>query len=427
MTELDSKTPVDDDSPSPSQDTPRGPAPIEGVSAARRWAAIAALALGGFGIGVTEFATLGLLPDLASDLLPQAYAADPASANATAGIMVSVYALGVVVGAPTITALAARMSRKRLLLVLLAVFVVGNLLSAVLPSFGLVTAARFLSGIPHGAYFGVASLVAASLMGPGKRAMGVSLVLAGLTVANIVGVPLGTFVGQSFGWRTTYLMVTLIFAVTLVFVLIAVPFRPGDRSATMRNELSAFRRPLVWLTLLMGSVGFGGMFAVYTYVTPLTTDVTGLEASFVPIVLVVFGIGMTVGNLLGGWFTDHGVKRSLIVAMGGLGIAVLALGLTAQSPVGLIASILFVGFFVGGAGPAVQTRLMDVSHDAQSVAAALNHSALNIGNSLGAYLGGLVIAAGLGYTSPAFVGLGLATVGILVALISFAVERRRGR
>ncbi|WP_378145373.1 MFS transporter [Cnuibacter sp. UC19_7] len=427
MPELDSKTPVDDDSPSPSQDTPRGPAPIEGVSAARRWAAIAALALGGFGIGVTEFATLGLLPDLASDLLPQAYAADPASANATAGIMVSVYALGVVVGAPTITALAARMSRKRLLLVLLAVFVVGNLLSAVLPSFGLVTAARFLSGIPHGAYFGVASLVAASLMGPGKRAMGVSLVLAGLTVANIVGVPLGTFVGQSFGWRTTYLMVTLIFAVTLVFVLIAVPFRPGDRSATMRNELSAFRRPLVWLTLLMGSVGFGGMFAVYTYVTPLTTDVTGLEASFVPIVLVVFGIGMTVGNLLGGWFTDHGVKRSLIVAMGGLGIAVLALGLTAQSPVGLIASILFVGFFVGGAGPAVQTRLMDVSHDAQSVAAALNHSALNIGNSLGAYLGGLVIAAGLGYTSPAFVGLGLATVGILVALISFAVERRRGR
>ncbi|AXH36627.1 MFS transporter [Humibacter sp. BT305] len=400
---------------------------MSGVSTARRWAALLALALGGFGIGVTEFATLGLIPDLASDLLPDAYSADPASANATAGILVSVYALGVVVGAPTITALAARVSRKRLLLVLLGVFVVGNLLSALLPSFGLVMAARFVSGIPHGAYFGVASLVAASLMGPGKRAMGVSLVLSGLTVANIVGVPLGTFVGQTFGWRTTYLMVTLIFAVTLVFVLIAVPFRRGDPTATVKNELSAFRRPLVWLTLLMGSVGFGGMFAVYTYVTPLTTDVTGLDASFVPIVLVVFGVGMTVGNLLGGWFTDHGVKRSLIVAMGGLGLSVLALGLTSASPVGLIASILFVGFFVGGAGPAVQTRLMDVSRDAQSVAAALNHSALNIGNSLGAYLGGLVIAAGLGYTSPAFVGVALATAGILVALISFAFERRRGR
>ncbi|ARJ07221.1 arabinose ABC transporter permease [Cnuibacter physcomitrellae] len=422
---MDSKTPVDEDSP--SQDTPRGPAAVSRVSTARRWAALLALALGGFGIGVTEFATLGLIPDLASDLLPDAYSADPASANATAGILVSVYALGVVVGAPTITALAARVSRKRLLLVLLGVFVVGNLLSAVLPSFGLVMAARFVSGIPHGAYFGVASLVAASLMGPGKRAMGVSLVLSGLTVANIVGVPLGTFVGQTFGWRTTYLMVTLIFAVTLVFVLIAVPFRRGDPTATVKNELSAFRRPLVWLTLLMGSVGFGGMFAVYTYVTPLTTDVTGLDASFVPIVLVVFGVGMTVGNLLGGWFTDHGVKRSLIVAMGGLGLSVLALGLTSASPVGLIASILFVGFFVGGAGPAVQTRLMDVSRDAQSVAAALNHSALNIGNSLGAYLGGLVIAAGLGYTSPAFVGVALATAGILVALISFAVERRRGR
>jgi MFS transporter, DHA1 family, inner membrane transport protein len=426
VTELDRSNPVDEDSPLSPQDTPRGPAPVSGVSSARRWAAILALALGGFGIGVTEFATLGLIPDLASDLLPEAYATDPESANATAGILVSVYALGVVVGAPTITALAARLSRKRLLLMLVAVFVIGNLLSAILPSFGLVVAARFISGIPHGAYFGIASLVAASLMGPGKRAMGVSLVLAGLTVANIVGVPLGTFVGQEYGWRMTYVMVAVIFAITLLFILIAVPFRPGDPTATMRNELSAFRRPLVWLTLLMGSIGFSGMFAVYTYVTPLTTDVTGLDASFVPFVLVVFGIGMTLGNLLGGWLTDHGVKRSLLVTMGGLGLAVLALGLTSWSPVGLMVSIFFVGFFVGGAGPAVQTRLMDVSHDAQSVAAALNHSALNIGNSLGAFLGGLVISAGLGYTSPAFVGLTLALGGIAVAVISFAVERRRG-
>ncbi|MFB2582480.1 MFS transporter [Herbiconiux sp. P15] len=394
------------------------------MTPARRQLAILALALGGFGIGVTEFVTMGLLPDIAADLLPAQYAADAASANAQAGWLVSAYALGVVVGAPTIAALAARWPRKRLLLALVAVFVVGNLLSAVLPSFELVLAARFLSALPHGAYFGIASLVAASLMGPDRRARGVAFVLGGLAIANVVGVPFGTYLGQTFGWRSAYLLVAVIFVVTLAAIVLTVPFSPGDPTATLRNELSAFTRLQVWLTLLLGSVGFAGIFAVYTYIAPVVTDVVGLGEGFVPWTLVAFGVGMTVGTFLSGWLTDRSVKLSLVISLVGVGVSVLAFALFAHTALGLIVCITLIGLFAGSCSPAVQTRLMDVAHDAQSIAAALNHSALNIGNSLGAFLGGLVIAAGFGYLSPAVVGVALAGLGLVVLALSFTVERR---
>ena len=397
------------------------------IGPVRRWLAILALALGGFGIGVTEFVTMGLLPNIAQDLLPTQYAADSAGANAQAGLLVSAYALGVVVGAPTIAAAAARWPRKRLLIVLVTVFLIGNLLTAVLPSFELVLAARFLSAVPHGAYFGIASLVAASLMGPDKRARGVAFVLGGLAIANVVGVPFGTYLGQNLGWRSAYVLVTIIFAITVVAIAVSVPFRPGDRTATMRNELTAFTRLQVWLTLAVGSIGFGGIFAVYTYIAPVVTDVSGLDASLVPWVLVVFGAGMTIGNFVSGWLTDRSVKRSLIISVTGLGLAVLGFALFAHTPVGLFVFIFLIGGFAGSCSPAIQTRLMDVSHNAQSIAAALNHSSLNIGNTLGAFLGGAVIAAGFGYIAPAYVGIGLAVVGLTVLLISFGVDRRRAR
>lgn len=411
----------------PRQDTDAGPAPLHDIGVVRRWLAIVALALGGFGIGVTEFVTMGLLPNIAQDLLPGTYAVDPASANASAGYLVSAYALGVVVGAPTIAAAAARWPRKRLLVVLVSVFVAGNLLSAVLPSFGLVLAARFLSGLPHGAYFGIASLVAASLMGPGKRARGVSFVLAGLTIANVVGVPAGTFIGQELGWRSAYLMVTVIFALTLVAILAAVPFRPGDPSATMRNELRVFGRLQVWLTLVLASIGFGGVFAVYTFIAPVVTDVAGLASGVVPWVLVVFGVGMTGGNFLSGWLADRSVSRTLLISLSALGISALGFALFANTTPGLLIFIFLIGACAGACSPAIQTRLMDVSHNAQSIAAALNHSSLNIGNSVGAFLGGLAIAAGFGYLSPAVVGVGLAAVGLCVLVLSLGIDRRRAR
>lgn len=389
--------------------------------------ALLALALGGFGIGSTEFVAMGLLPEIGRDLLPALAASSPDDANAQAGWIISAYALGVVVGAPTIAAVAARWPRKRLLLTLLVVFTVGTIASALLPTFELVLAARFLSALPHGAYFGIASLVAASLMGPGKRARGVALVLSGLTIANVIGVPLITWLGQAQGWRTAYLAVAGIFALTFVAVAIAVPWQAGDPGATLARELKAFSRVQVWFALAIGAIGFGGLFAVYSYVAPLATEVTGLPASMVPVVLVAFGLGMTIGNFVGGRLADWSVRRSMYLFFAVLAVALFVLGLTAANPAGLFVGVFLIGGSSAALSPTIQARLMDVARDSQSIAAALNHSALNIGNSLGALLGGLAIAGGLGYVAPIWIGLGLTFAGILLAIASFAIDRSRGR
>lgn len=397
------------------------------LSPARIRFALLALALGGFGIGSTEFVAMGLLPNIAADLLPAVYAQSPDDANASAGWIISAYALGVVVGAPTIAAAAARWPRKRLLLVLLTAFALGTLASALLPTFGLVLVARFASALPHGAYFGIASLVAASLMGPGKRARGVALVLSGLTIANVIGVPAITWLGQAAGWRVAYVAVAGIFALTFLAVLIAVPWQAGDPQATMKRELRAFSRVQVWFALAIGAIGFGGLFAVYSYVAPLATEVTGLPAALVPVVLIVFGIGMTVGNLAGGRLADWSVRRSMYMFFGILAAALVLLGFTAQNPVGLLAGVFLVGASSAALSPTIQARLMDVARDSQSIAAALNHSALNLGNWLGAVLGGIAIAGGLGYVAPIWIGLVLTIAGVLLALATFAIDRARGR
>jgi MFS transporter, DHA1 family, inner membrane transport protein len=386
--------------------------------------AILALALGGFGIGLTEFVAMGLLPNLAADLLPDVWSASHERANAQAGWLVSAYALGVVVGAPTIAALAARFPRKQLLLACVGVFVLGTVASAVLPTFGLVLVSRFVAALPHGAYFGIAALVAASLMGPGKRGRGVAFVLGGLTIANVVGVPAITFLGQQAGWRVAYLAVAVVFVLTFVAVALLVPLQAGDPAATMRRELRVFRRPQVWLTLLVGSLGFGGFFAVYTYIAPVATNITALEPGVLPWVLAVFGIGMTVGNFAGGRAADHHVLGTLFVCFGIFAVSLTGFALTAQTPVGIFVFSFLVGAAAAALSPAIQTRLMDVAGDAQTLAAAINHSALNIGNSLGAYLGGVTIAAGLGYLSPTWVGLLLCVPGVGLALISLGLQRR---
>ncbi|BDZ44280.1 MFS transporter [Naasia aerilata] len=397
------------------------------LSPARVRLALLALALGGFGIGCTEFVAMGLLPNLARDLLPDVYAASPATANGQAGALIAAYAMGVVVGAPTIAAFSARFARKKLLLVLLAVVTVATIASATLPSFGLVFAARFVAALPHGAYFGVASLVAASLLGPGKRGQGVAFVIGGLTIANVVGVPAITWLGQETGWRMAYVAVAAVFALTFLSVAAVVPAQPGNPGATVGHELKAFRRPQVWFALGIGSVGFSGLFAVYTYISPIATDVTGLPLAVVPIVLVVFGLGMTVGNFAGGWFVDRGVKRALLVAFGGTIVALAVLLFTVSTAAGLFACCFLLGAAIGGGSIAIQVRLLDVAGDSQTIAAAVNHSALNIGNTLGAALGGAVVAAGLGYVAPVGVGLALSVVGVLLAIVSFTVEARQRR
>jgi DHA1 family inner membrane transport protein len=395
------------------------------LSPARIRLALLALALGGFGIGATEFVAMGLLPNLAEDLLPALYRSSPEDANGQAGMLISAYALGVVVGAPTIAAIAARFPRKKLLLALLAIIVVATVSSAVLPSFGLVLLARFVSGLPHGAYFGVASLVAASLMGPGQRGRGIAFVLSGLTISNVVGVPLITLLGQLHGWRVAYLAVAGIFVLTFVAVSFFVPIQPGDVHATMRRELAAFTRSQVWLALGIGAIGFGGFFAVYTYISPVVTDVTMLPLSFVPIALVIFGIGMTIGNLIGGRLADHHVMRTLFACFGLLIVALIGFALTAGSVVGLLVFAFLTAFASAALSPAIQTRLMDVAGDSQTMAAAVNHSSLNLGNSLGAFLGGLTIAAGFGYLSSTWVGLALCVAGVGIAVFSALLQRVR--
>lgn len=394
------------------------------LSPARVRLALLALALGGFGIGAAEFTAMGVLPEIARDLLPQLAVSDPDEAIARAGILISAYAAGVVVGAPTIAVVAARFPRKGLLLTLVAAFTVGTLASALAPTFELVVVARFVAALPHGAYFGVAALVAASLMGPGKRGQGIALVLSGLTIANVIGVPAITFLGQNAGWRAAYLAVAAIFALTVVAVALVVPKQPGDAGATIRRELGGFARPAVWLALLTGSLGFGGLFAVYTYVAPLTTEVTALPSAVVPIALVVMGVGMTAGNLLGGRLADTGALRAVFICFGLLVAALLGLALTAPTVPGLFVGLFAVGFAAAAISPAIQTRLMDVAGDSQTLAAAANHSALNIGNTIGALLGGAVIAAGWGYLAPTWVGLALCLPGILFAVLGGLVTAR---
>jgi len=397
------------------------------LSPARTRLALLALALGGFGIGATEFVAMGLLPQIAQNLLPGVWETSSDDAIAQAGVMIAAYALGVVVGAPTIAVFAARLPRRGILLGLTAAFTIGTVASALAPTFELVVLFRFLAALPHGAYFGIAALVAASLMGPGKRGQGVALVLSGLTVANVVGVPLITALGQSAGWRAAYLVVAAIFALSVLAIRLTVPQQPGDPDATPRRELGALRRPAVWFALLTGSVGFAGFFAVYTYVAPLTTEVTGLPAAAVPWALVTLGLGMTLGNFVGGWAADRGVLRTLFVSFAVFAVALTGLGLTAPYPVGLFVFLFGVGAAASALSPAIQTRLMDVAGDSQTLAAAVNHSALNIGNALGAFLGGAVIAAGWGYLAPTWLGLALCVPGVLLALAGAWVTSRSAR
>lgn len=384
--------------------------------------ALLSLAVGSFGIGMTEFVIMGLLPEIAQDLLPDVWAASSEQAIGQSGVLISLYALGVVIGAPTIAGAVARFPRHRVMLALAIALTLGNALTVVLPGFGLVGASRLLAGLPHGAYFGIGALVAADMLGPGKRAQGVAFILTGLTVANVVGVPLGTYLGQQWGWRTAFLVVTGVFALAAMCIALFVPAHPGDPGRTLRSELGVFRVPQVWLTLGMGAIGFGGFFAVYSYIAPLVTEVAGAPQWVVPLTLVLVGVGMTGGNLAGGRLADRDLRGTLVWGLAALAAVLVLLALLAFSVVPLIITAMLVGAIASVLSPAIQTRLMDVAGDNQSIAAALNHSALNIGNSLGAFLGGAAISLGFGFTAPEWVGAVPALLGLAIVLIAYRVQ-----
>lgn len=393
---------------------------IEKRGAAKR--ALLSLAIGSFGIGMTEFVIMGLLPNIAADLLSSLWRSSQEEALSQAGWLISLYALGVVVGAPTIAGFVARFPRHRVMIGLALALTLFNALTVVLPTFELVGASRFLAGLPHGAYFGIGALVAADVMGPGNRAKGVAFILTGLTIANVVGVPIGTFLGQQWGWQVAFGVVAGVFALATLCIAFFVPEHPGEPGRTMRAELRVFRIPQVWFALGIGAIGFGGFFAVYSYIAPVVTEVAGSPEWAVPIVLVLMGVGMTVGNLIGGHLADISLKRTLLSGLAVLAAVLVLLALLSFWIVSLAVMVFVVGLVSSALSPTIQTRLMDVAEDNQSIAAALNHSALNIGNSLGAFLGGAVIALGWGFTAPAWTGAALAAAGLAIALISYRVE-----
>ncbi|MEU4655915.1 MFS transporter [Streptomyces sp. NPDC023723] len=379
--------------------------------------ALLALAVGAFGIGTTEFVMMGLLPDVADDLgisLP------------AAGHLVSAYALGVVVGAPLLAALTARLPRRTVLIGLMALFVIGNALSAVAPGESSLLAARFLSGLPHGAFFGVGAVVATGMVAPERKARSVSLMFLGLTIANVIGVPAATAMGQALGWRATFLGVSAIGVAAMAALLLLVP---RDRAAVpsaggLRGELRALRSVPVWLALGTTVAGFGALFSAYSYITPMLTDSAGYADTSVTLLLALFGVGATAGNLLGGRLADRSLRGTLIAGLVSLAVILALFPLLMRTPFTATAAVLLLGATAFITSSPLQLMVMEKASAAPSLASSANQAAFNLANAGGAWIGGLALAAGLGVTSPALAGSALAVLGLAVAGAAWAVDRR---
>ncbi|MCQ4117681.1 MFS transporter [Rhodococcus tibetensis] len=377
-----------------------------------------ALAMGGFGIGLTEFVIMGLLPEVSADFRVS---------ESVAGYLISGYALSVAVGAIVITAAVTRFDRKRVLEFLMVLFIGGNLLSALAPTYEVMMAGRILAALCHGAFFGIGSVLAADLVPASKKAGAIAMMFAGLTIANVLGVPFGTFLGQQFGWRSTFWAITVIGVIALIGIATLVPVlaRASDpASAGLRGELRAFRSPQVWFSIAVTVLGFGGMFGAFTYIAFTLTEVGGFASTSVPWLLVLFGGGLFVGNFLGGRAADKALTRTLITILAVLAVVLVVFALTAGSKPMTIVALFLMGAFGFATVPGLQMRIMNYAKEAPTMASGANIAAFNVGNALGAWLGGITIAAGLGFTSPIWMGAAL-TGGALVVLVLATVLDRR--
>ena len=376
-----------------------------------------ALAMGGFAIGTSEFAAMSLLPYFSPDL---------GINEAVASHVISAYALGVVIGAPVLAVLGARMSRRRLLIALMLAYALGNLLTAFAATYGQMLVARFLAGLPHGAFFGVAALVAASVVGPNERNKAVARVMIGLTVATVLGVPFANVLGQSIGWRWGFGLVAVLACLTATAVFFKAPNDQPRRDINPLSELGALGNRQVLLTLATAAIGFGGFFAVYTYVASTLIEVTRAGEAAVPPVLALMGIGMTLGTLLAGWGADRNAVATAWTILGASFLLMLAYPSTTGN-VWLMALVLFGIGLSGGFGTVLQTRLMDVAGEAQTMAAAMNHSAFNVANALGPLFASMAVAAGYGFPSSGYVGAALTTAGMVVYALTLWDARRGPR
>lgn len=384
-----------------------------------------ALAVGGFGIGLTEFVIAGLLPEVARDF---------AVTETAAGWLISGYALSVAVGGVALTLAASRLPRKQVLLGLMVLFIVGNLLSAIGTSYAVMMTGRVIAALCHGAFFGIGSVVAASLVTKERAASAIALMFAGLTTANVLGVPLGTLLGQQLGWRSTFWAITGIGIVALAAIAALVPTSVNDRdpdgsgthrgtwAAGIRHELSAFANRQVWFSLLVTVLGFGGMFGAFTYIAFTLTEVSGFSSGAVPWLLILFGVGLFVGNLLGGRGANRSVPRTLITVLAALTVVMVGFALTAESQVLTMLALVLMGAFGFATVPGLQLRIMSNAGSAPTLASGANIAAFNVGNALGAWLGGVTIAAGLGYVSTIWAGAAMAGAALLTLLIAERVR-----
>ena len=363
-----------------------------------------ALSMGGFAIGTSEFVIMGLITEMARDL---------GVTEPQVGHVISAYALGVVVGAPLLAIWGAKRRRRSLLLGFMGFYAVGNLACALAPDYYSLMLARFVAGLPHGAYFGVAALVAAHISPPEQRGTAVGRVMLGLSVALLVGNPLATWLGQVFGWRIAFVLVSLIALATVAMTAWRLPAGMGAPRTDALRELHDFNRAPVWLTLGIGAIGFAGMFAVFSYLTPTLLQVTGVGEGFIPFALMAFGIGSILGTLAGGWLFDRFGFRGAGIVLAWSMLLLLLFPLAAQSAWTVLPLVVAVGS-MGALGPVLQSHLMDVARDAQTLAAASHHAAFNAANALGPWLGGMAITAGYGWTSTGYVGAATALGGLLI-------------
>jgi DHA1 family arabinose polymer transporter-like MFS transporter len=370
------------------------------------------LALGGFGIGMTEFVMMGILPDIATGLnitIPEA------------GYLISAYALGVVVGAPTLVGMMAKRAPKSVLILFMALFTAFNALSAFSPNFYVLMLCRFMSGVPHGAFFGVGAVVASRMAEPGKVAAAVATMFTGLTLANVVGVPLGTWLGHNLSWRLVFLVVAAIGLLTVVSLHKLVPYFEPNKTGSFMQDLKIFRKPGLWLAIGITAIGTGGFFAWFSYITPLLTDITRFSPGTIPVIMTVVGVGMTVGVILGGRLADRFAPlKAVAILLVTMTILLCLNGLLAGSQPAMLVLAFATGANALAMGPPIQMLLMDQAGEAEMLGSSLGQSGFNIGNATGAFLGGIPLTLGYSYVAPQWVAAGLAVAGVALSLVMLA-------
>lgn len=378
--------------------------------------AIWMLAIGAFAIGMTEFVIMGLLPNIARDF-------DVTVSQA--GQLITGYALGVAIGGPIIVMLTIKWNRKYLLIVLMGIFIIGNLTASFSPNYGFMMTSRIITSLAHGSFFGIGSILAASMVRPEKRASAMALMFMGLSMSNILGVPFGTLIGQNFGWPMTFIIISIIGALALIGIIIFVPMQRETIKSSVLNELQILKEKRLWLTLAVTLFGFSSVFAYFTYISTVLIDVSNVQENLISYLLIIFGIGVTLGNVVGGKLADWNLNKALKIIFIVFILYFILLYFVQMNSILMVAGIFFFGLIGFSMSPSLQFKSTLISQDAPTLASTLNQSAFNLGNALGAFIGGVVVT-NLPIASLSLIASILTVIGLIFLLVSIRVEKKEG-